>query len=278
MAQRPMPQPDWHGLRPSDCFATGLALVWAVIPVQSARRAPRSRPKQLRREAASAGQGTGPHQRPNSSPWWITWWSVGRCSTESWWCPHLFFQKNLVEGTPKRRTPGAPIFFICWGGEKCARGRGRSLSAAWPPAVRPTPPGCCDGETKEGVLTIEETQVWEWLQRRYALTAAPAPDARNSMGLPPSPLRACKRSGRRSRPSSKPGQARSRGSSVRSFCRLLSRPQSISRPPPRGAHLARLKACSPGSPGAIGCQRRVEHHGRMSWVAPGRWVVCYWVR
>jgi len=67
----------------------------------------------------------------------------------AWWCPHCFFQKNLFGTEAGERLPYV----------ECARdeaGRKRCLAAA----VKAYPTWVLDGETKEGVLTIEELKVW----------------------------------------------------------------------------------------------------------------------
>jgi len=78
----------------------------------------------------------------------------------AWWCPPLFVSGRICfffffRTKPRNRLP----YVECAGDEA---GRKRALAAA----VKALPHWVLDGETKEGVLTIEETQVG-WLQRRF---------------------------------------------------------------------------------------------------------------
>jgi glutaredoxin len=67
----------------------------------------------------------------------------------AWWCPHCFHQKNLFGTEAGRRLP----YVEC---DKDQAGRERCQAAK----IRAFPTWDLNGERREGLLTIEELEVW----------------------------------------------------------------------------------------------------------------------
>jgi hypothetical protein len=67
----------------------------------------------------------------------------------AWWCPHCFHQKNLFGTEAGRRLP----YVEC---DKDQAGRERCQAAK----IRAFPTWDLKGERREGLLTIEELEVW----------------------------------------------------------------------------------------------------------------------
>jgi len=159
--------PDWTGGGP-DCSPQGW--LWSLaVPVQSAsgRRPADSRPKQ---SAPVTKPGLGPGQghvdsikRPNQLALGHLGGSVGRLSTEALVAaPTVSFQKNLSRHEPAKRLPYGGIY---------RPGRGRFVSAAWPPRCKAYPTWCWIArKRKDRGADDRGTQgVWEWHSTAVAI-------------------------------------------------------------------------------------------------------------